>query len=119
MPTAAKKTTAKKTTAAPPKPAPLVDLAADAHDPDAVERLDLFEVGGVMYTIPAESSVSVLIQYMDLEDDFGATKAMWWLFNELLGPDGVRALKSYRRLTRAHIKQLHLACLDAIRGPKA
>lgn len=115
---AAPRSAAKRTVRA-ERPAPLVDLAQDAFDPDAVGRIFLFELDGVDYYIPDDASVTVLHEYVQIEAEKGRAAAMWWLFAEFLGEDGAAALRGYRGLTREHLRALHEACLNVITGPKA
>lgn len=118
MPT--KTTRPRKTAAAPPtsRPAPLVDLTADAFDPDAVEQRFLCELGGTEYHIPAQQPAGVLWQYIETERTDGADAAMWWLFGYLLGEDFVEAVRTYKGLTKAHLRALQMACIETITGPK-
>ena len=117
MPT--KTTRPRKTAAgAPDRPAPAVDLEADALDPDGVEQLLLFTLGGVDYYIPAQNRAGLIYDYIEIEREQGAETAMWWLFAELLGEDGAKAFRDYPRLSRTHIRQAQMACLDTLMGPK-
>lgn len=117
MPT--KTTRPRKTAAAsPPRPAPAIDLAADAFDPDTAGTVFLFELGGVEYHIPAHSRAGLIYEYIDIERAEGTEIAMWWLFGELLGEEGARAFRNYPRLSRAHIRQAQMVCLDTLMGPK-
>lgn len=118
--TPARTTRPRKTAAAAPAAErPLVDLTEDAHDPDAVERVLLFELGGVEYRIPAQNRAGLIHDYVDVERREGADDAMWWLLTELLGEDGVRALRSYEGLTKSHLRKIQMACIDTLMGPKA
>lgn len=112
--------TTRKTAAAPrqERPAPAVDLEADALDPDAVGTVFLFELGGVEYHIPAQQPAGLIYKYIDIERESGTEAAMWWMFGELLGEDGAKAFRDYPRLTRAHIRQAQMVCLDTLMGPK-
>lgn len=116
MPT--KTTRPRKTAAAPARPAPAVDLEADALDPDKVEQLYLFTISGVDYYIPAQSRAGLIYEYIEIERESGTEAAMWWMFAELLGEDGAKAFRDYPKLTRTHIRQTQIACLDTLMGPK-
>lgn len=117
MPT--KTTRPRKTAAAPPvRPAPAVDLEADAHDPEKVEQLLLFTLDGVDYYIPAQNRAGLIYDYIEHEREFGTEAAMWWMFGELLGEEGAKAFRDYPKLSRTHIRQAQLACLDTLMGPK-
>lgn len=116
MPT--KTTRPRKTAAATDRPAPAVDLTVDALDPDAVGTLFLFELGGVEYHIPAQNRAGLIYEYIEIERESGTEAAMWWMFGELLGEDGAKAFRDYPKLTRAHIRQAQMVCLDTLMGPK-
>lgn len=118
MPT--KTTRPRKTT--PPevigRPAPAVDLDAEAFDPDGVEQIFLFELGGREYHIPAQQPAGLIYEYIEIEQKKGVDAAMWWLFGRLLGDDGVKAFRSYPKLSKTHIRQVQMVCLDTLMGPK-
>lgn len=117
MPT--KTTRPRKTAApAPDRPAPAVDLDADAFDPSIVAQVFLFRLGGVEYHIPAESRAGLIYEYIEIERAEGVDAAMWWMFAVLLGEDGAKAFRDYPRLTKAHIRQVQMVCLDTLMGPK-
>lgn len=117
MPT--KTTRPRKTAAAPPqRPAPAVDLDADAFDPDAVEQIFLFALGGADYYIPAQNRAGLIYEYIEIERGEGVDTAMWWMFAQLLGEDDAKALRAYPKLSKAHIRQLQMVCLDTLMGPK-
>jgi hypothetical protein len=109
----------RKTAAAPPADnEPFIDLEGDALDPDAVEQLFLFELGGVQYYIPAEQPAGKIYTYIELERTDGPEAAMWWMFTDLLGEDGAAALRNYKGLRRRHLRALQLRCVDTLKGPK-
>lgn len=121
MPTA-KKTTARKTAAAaapPARRAPLVDLDEDAFDQNAVEQVPAFSIDGVDYTIPSASPAGVLIEFVRLMREREEDVAMWWLLDELVGAEGVAALKGDPRLTLTNVRKVYRACLSTVSGPKA
>lgn len=99
--------------------APLVDLTEDAFDDSAVTYNFLFELNGAKYYIPDDAPASTLQQYALIETSKGPRAAMWWLFEEWFGEDGVAALLGYKRLSKNHISALHTACLQVLTGPKA
>ena len=94
-------------------------VAQDAFDESAVGRIFLFELDGTDYYIPDDAPASTLQQYAQIETEQGPRAAMWWLFKEWLGQDGVDALLGYKRLTNDHLSALHRACLSVLTGPKA
>jgi hypothetical protein len=110
----------RKATATPPaeRPAPAVDLTADAFDPDTVEKRFLCEIDGVEYYIAAQHPAGVLYEYIEIERSKGLDDAMWWGFAELVGEGFVEALRSYRGLTRAHLRQLQMVMIETLTGPK-
>lgn len=118
MPTTKTSRPRKTAAASPPRPAPAVDLEADALDPDAVGTVFLFELGGVEYHIPAQNRAGLIHEYIEIERAEGVEAAMWWMFAELLGEDGAKAFRAYPRLTKAHIRQAQMVCLDTLMGPK-
>lgn len=115
-------TTRKKTStrsAAPSRPAPLVDLTQDAFDPDTVGKTFLFELDGVEYFIPDGAPAGLLHEVVRIQEEVGHGSAMWFLFEEFLGKDGVEAIRGYKGLTRAHLSALYKECSNVLTGPKA
>lgn len=118
MPTKTTSRPRKTAAPAPKRPTPAVDLEADAFDPSAVDQIFLFALGGVDYYIPAQSRAGLIYEYIEIERSEGVDAAMWWLFGELLGEDGAKAFRDYPGLTKAHIRQTQMVCLDTLMGPK-
>lgn len=118
MATATRKKTSART-AAPKRPAPLVDLTEDAFDPETVSKTFLFELNGVEYFIPDAAPAGVLYEVVRLQEEVGQGTAMWWLLEQFLGEDGVKALRAYKGLTKTHLSKLYKACSDVLTGPKA
>lgn len=108
----------KTAAAAPDRPTPAVDLDTDAFDPDAAGQIFLFALGGVDYYIPAQNRAGLIYEYIDKEREDGVDTAMWWMFAQLLGEDDAKALRAYPKLSKTHIRQLQMVCLDTLMGPK-
>lgn len=104
---------------APEDGSPLVDLEEDAYDPNKVERIHIFTLGGVKYTVPSEVPASLAVEMLARTAEDGAEETMWWTFNEVLGEDAVEALRSYKGLTMKHLGAVFAICQQIITGSSA
>lgn len=95
---------------------PLVDLEEDVYDPEKVEHIHIFTLGGVKYTVPAQVPASLAVEMLARTAEDGAEETMWWVFNEVLGEDAVEALRSYPGLTMKHLGAIFAACEQIITG---
>lgn len=102
--------------AAPADGGPLVDLTEDAYDPDTVEHLHVFTLGGIQYTVPKTVPASLAVEMLQRTSENGAEETMWWVFNEVLGADAVEALRSYKGLTMKHLGSIFAVCEQIITG---
>ncbi|MFJ9771239.1 hypothetical protein ACIRVF_08340 [Kitasatospora sp. NPDC101157] len=63
------------------------------------QRVPLFYIDDVEYTIPARPRMNVALQYMHVAKDQGDAVAADFLLSSLLGEEGYRALREYDQLT--------------------
>lgn len=96
--------------------APLIDLTDGAFEPEDVEQVHLFTIGGVKYMAPTQVSASIAVEMLRRSSEDGAEATMWWVFNEVLGADAVEALSSYDGLTMVHLGKIFTACEEIITG---
>lgn len=110
--TAAKRPTRSKTQ---PAPAP----AAELEEWDGVEvvrlttrkekteqRIVLFSIDGVEYSIPRRPRMNISLQFMHLTRSQGDSAAMDYLLEKLLGEDGYKALREYDDLEPADFQKI-------------
>lgn len=113
------KVTAKKTPAKRPaaRTAPALPALGqdDSHfeavrlttDPDEVEeRVPLFYIDDVEYTVAKRPGVNVGLQYLHLTRTAGQEMAVDYLLGKLLGEDGYRALREYDKLKSADFERI-------------
>jgi hypothetical protein len=99
-----------------PDDGPLIDLEEDAYDPEAVEKIHVFTLGGVKYMAPETVPASLAVEMLRRTSEDGAEETMWWVFNEVLGADAVEALGSYKGLSMTHLGKLFTICESIITG---
>ncbi|MGW2371659.1 hypothetical protein [Kitasatospora sp. NPDC001683] len=87
------------------------------------ERVPLFYIDDVEYTIPARPRMNIALQYMHLAKDSGDAVAADFLLGSLLGEEGYRALREYDQLTPEQFQQITAIAtrqtMGALELPKA
>lgn len=73
-------------------------------DPRADERVDVFELDGVMYTMPAVVSGATALNMLHEIRERGLEAAAAWAFQEVLGVKAYNALRSCKTLRPADLK---------------
>lgn len=111
MPPAPRKAPARKTT---PKTAPVSPLApvfepiiiSDEEPTEDVEMVDLFEVRGVMYQVPAKPPFTHALKAVSTARTQGAGMAELMILEEVVGPQGWAALCSAKGVKGAQVAKL-------------
>lgn len=80
-------------------------------EPVEEERVVVFFLDDVPYTMPAHVSPSVSLKFMKIARSDGMELAMAGLLEEVLGPEAYDALSNYKHLTQQNMGDL----MDAIR----
>lgn len=87
------------------------------------ETVDLFEIDGQTYSVPARPRVNVALRYLNDVRENGQMLADMMLLERLLGPEGYRALSEFDDLDPADLQritefavQLTLGALEADQG---
>lgn len=95
----------------------------EAEDVEPVERIDVFSLDGVTYSIPAQQNASFALRYLQYVKEHGEDAAAAYLMELMLGEEGYAALASYENLTDTQLLTVFQACLEtalgAMAGPKA
>lgn len=110
--TATKKTPAKRP--ARPQPTPAIEPASDSFEVLRLttsskaneERVPVFYIDDVEYTIPARPRMNIALQFMHLAREQGDSQAMDYLLGKLLGEEGYRALREYDDLLPEQFTQI-------------
>jgi hypothetical protein len=63
------------------------------------KRVEIFELDGITYSMPAAPRAEVALEYLDLMNGQGEDAAAYYLITECLGVDAFRALKAVKGLT--------------------
>jgi len=74
-------------------------LALSTNHSESVERVELFSIDDVTYTIPNKVRVNVQLKYLYTLKTEGEMAATYEVLHELLGDDGYQALMNYDDLT--------------------
>lgn len=85
--------------------APIVLSTKDDDDPFA-EREPLFELDGVVYTVPVTVPASYTVRYLDIWAEHGIGIAVIYALKTALGKEGYAALTEYTKLTQTHLDQV-------------
>jgi len=98
-------------------------LRLKTRDQAEQERVPLFYIDDVEYTIPKRPRMNVGLQFLHLSRDQDDSAAMDYLLAKLLGEDGYRALREYDDLTAEQFQQIteiaSRLTLGALELPKA
>lgn len=97
-----------------PAPAPLEEPSANGFEvlrlssnpKRAEERVPLFYIDDVEYSVAKRPGVNVGLQFMHLYRTEGEQSAVDYLLGKLLGDDGYRALREYDDLTAEQFQQI-------------
>lgn len=90
-----------------------IDTAAD---PRAEERIDVFEMDGVMYSMPALVSGATALNMLHIVRTQGQESAVSWAFEELLGKKAYTALRTCKTLKPADLKAVLAIVQDHVMG---
>lgn len=96
----------------------IIDKAAAQQRYDEAERVGIFEVEGVTYSVPLVERAELGLEYMAQLDKKGEELAAWWLINEGMGKDAVKALRSVKGLGTVELDSI-MTRLRAIITPAA
>lgn len=130
-----KKAPAKKTT---PRPAPaepavpasttpgvpgFQPLRLTSEAPPEEDLVELFEVDGVMYSVPRKPRANIALQYLEALEQLGPQMANVYLLREMLGQEGYRALSTCKSLKGEHLawvmETIHGLAMGTTEAPKA
>ena len=86
-----------------------------SDDDEPVEREPLFYIDDVAYTIPVRVGMDVAIEYLHRAAAVGGggegeALAADYLLTEMLGEEGYRALRTYKKLTAAQFAHVIAVC---------
>lgn len=70
------------------------------------DRVPIFSIDGVAYTIPAKPRPALALRFLHNRRTVGEDDATDILLEELLGPDGYKALREYDELTTEQLKSV-------------
>jgi len=70
------------------------------------EMVTLFSIDGEEYRVPAKPRVNVALKYLTNAREFGEQLAQMMLLEELLGPEGYKALSEYDELTSEQLNEV-------------
>lgn len=76
-----------------------IDSAENARTLAEAEQVAIFELDDVTYSIPKHARAEIGLEYMAKADEEGESQANWYLLQEALGADAVKALRKVKGLT--------------------
>jgi hypothetical protein len=82
----------------------------------ASERIDVFEIDGETYSMPAEVNGGFALEAMEVIGTRGEVAAMPWLLEKALGRKGYTALRNCPTLTAADLKAVTRIVQDHVMG---
>ena len=113
------RTRAKKSVAKTPvvSPADFEPIEITTEDDSNDELLvHLFTVNGVPYHVSGAQDVGIALRYLRVAADEGEAKAILWLLEEVLSPEGLDALLSIPRLKPETLAKLAKAVQKIVMG---
>lgn len=100
-----------------------LDSAQAAARVDEAERIPIFELDGTTYSIPAAERADVAIEYLARSERDGDDVAAWYLLNETLGAEAVKALRGVKGLEASEfdgiMTRVRKVVMPKSRRPKA
>lgn len=86
-------------------------------------RVPLFYIGDREYTVDPEPGAEIALEYLEISATRGQEAAMQYILVEMLGEDGWRALRTFRKLKSADLAHiigaLTTLVLGQLEAPKA
>jgi hypothetical protein len=83
----------------------MLELTSTPTDAE-VERIPVFSIDGVMYTIPKEIPAATVLDLLEKVDNVASISAQLDILRELLGDEAYHALRECKTLTVRQLKQL-------------
>lgn len=87
-----------------------------SETPNVVETVELFELNGTSYHVPAVARPNVSIKYLKLLRSEGDAQAASYLLSALLSPEGLDALAEYDDLTDDQYRAIMKAARAIVMG---
>jgi hypothetical protein len=74
----------------------LIQFSSEAApDPKREQRIPLFSIDDVDYTVPRFPAPTIGLRYLKLAHEEGSDEANYWLLTSMLGEEGYDALMAY------------------------
>lgn len=73
-------------------------------DPRADERIDVFEIDGAMYSMPAVIPGNVSLEVLDRIRKYGQEAAISWALEAVMGGEAYHALRTCKTLRTADLR---------------
>lgn len=88
----------------------------ETEDSDGVERVEVFRLGGNIYTMPAQPRVNEALKYLRLVREHGEEHAASMLLEVMLGEEAYQALLSYDGLKPEHLQTIYTGVAEITLG---
>lgn len=85
-------------------------------EPIREDRVDLFELGGKMYTMPAEVPGSLALEAMEIFRRQGDAAASAWLLKEVIGEEAYGALRTCKTLRKEDLQAIQKIVSEHVFG---
>lgn len=83
---------------------------------EPVEMIDLFELDGEMYQIPAQPKINMVLKYLNMARTESEDKAIGWLLEQMVGEDAYHALMDFDDLTADQLKTIMMVVENTAMG---
>ena len=83
---------------------------------EEVERVDVFSIDGVMYSMPKEVNAAIALRAVEIIRREGDMAVVPFMFAETVGRDGYEALKNCTSLKAGQLKQVVRIISDSVLG---
>jgi hypothetical protein len=92
-------------------------ISLKSRDDEEDERVDLFQIDGVTYSMSVRPRANVSLKYAWIAREKGLEAAYSYALEALLGDDGYQALMNFSGLTQEALNQIVTAASKILAGP--
>lgn len=83
---------------------------------ESVEMIDLFELDDVMYRIPEQPKINMVLRYLNMSRTQGQDNALGWLLEQMVGIEAYEALMGFDDLTTEQLKTIMMVVQEVAMG---
>lgn len=83
---------------------------------EPIEMIDLFEIDGEMYQIPAKPMINMVLKYLNMARKESQDNAVGWLLEQMVGEEAYAALMDFDDLTSDQLKTIMMVVEEVAMG---